>query len=63
MLTLLGNIDLRGENGEIIWNICEIMYTQQDFELIFTDSRVNNIGIWIENSSQIRVGEDYRVIE
>ena len=33
------------------------MYTQQDFELIFTDSRVNNIGIWIENSSQIRVGE------
>ena len=57
MLTLLGNIDLRGENGEIIWNICEIMYTQQDFELIFTDSRVNNIGIWIENSSQIRVGE------
>ena len=63
MLTLLGNIDLRGENGEIIWNICEIMYTQQDFELIFTDSRVNNIGIWIKNSSQIRVGEDYRVIE
>ena len=57
MLILLGNIDLRGENGEIIWNICEIMYTQQDFELIFTDSRVNNIGIWIENSSQIRVGE------
>ena len=57
MLTLLGNIDLRGENGEIIWNICEIMYTQQGFELIFTDSRVNNIGIWIENSSQIRVGE------
>ena len=53
----MGNIDLRGENGEIIWNICEIMYTQQDFELIFTDSRVNNIGIWIENSSQIRVGE------
>ena len=33
------------------------MYTQQDFELIFTDSRVNNIGIWIENSSQIRVRE------
>ena len=57
MLTLLGNIDLRGENGKIIWNICEIMYTQEDFELIFTDSRVNNIGIWIENSSQIRVGE------
>ena len=33
------------------------MYTQQDFELIFTDSRVNNIGIWIENSSPIRVGD------
>ena len=27
------------------------------YELIPTDSRVNNIGIWIENSSQIRVGE------
>ena len=27
-------------------NLCKIMYTQQDSELIFTDSRVNNIGIW-----------------
>ena len=26
-------------------NLCKIMYTQQDSELIFTDSRVSNIGI------------------
>ena len=50
-------IEIDREKGIQNINLCKIMYTQQDSELIFTDSRVNNIGIWMENSSPIRVGD------